>query len=274
MKRWLGLWLVVLVLGVSFGLWWGHKSSESHRPAPVAAKAAPAETVYVTNLAQRYISDAEIRRDIPGWEHSVNVDFARFWGTEQYRIKLIGRRQAPQGAISAVFQTKGPVQGALAYHWTERGNSPSITVYAGTGAYLGFSNSVAFDHELLEMAADRDTSFLNVGYPSGYYWLEHRNTSLKSQFNSAIGWVNEVADPVEDDSYLWHGVRLSDFVTPAWFNDGVGMRFDYLGLCQQPYWIRPGGYAIFLDPLGYQEILNFRRDHRSDSGFLKADPRG
>lgn len=250
----------------------------SGRPVRVVSVRVPAssseETVCVTNLAQQYISDATIRRDIPAWEQAANRDFASFWHTAHYRILFLGRRSAPHGCISAVFQAKGPVQGALAYHWTERNDLPSITVYAGTGDYYGFDNSVSFTHELFEMAADPVTSYLNVGYPSGYYWLEKRDTSVKAQFNGAIGWFSEVSDPVEADSYRIGGVAISDFVTPAWFNDGVGMRFDFMGLCQQPFWIRPGGYAQFLDPSGWQVVFNFRKGHPADAGFFRADPRG
>ena len=234
---------------------------------------AAAETVCITNLAPKFISDAEIRRDIPAWEHSVNVDFAGFWHTAHYRIVFLGRRPAPRGCISAVFQNRGPVQGALAYHWTERNDLPSITVYAGTGVYFGFSNSVSFDHELLEMAADPVTSYLNVGYPLDYVYLEKKDTSIQVSYNSAVGWMSEVADPVESDTYVWHGVKLSDFVTPAWFGDGVGARFDFLGLCQQPFWIRPGGYATWLATDGsWNQVLNFRKGHPADAGFSKLDP--
>ena len=45
------------------------------------------------------------------------------------------------------------------------------------------------------------------------------------------------------------------------------------GRCQQPLWIRPGGYAQYLDDTGWNVILNFRKGVASDSGFYKSDPR-
>jgi hypothetical protein len=237
------------------------------------------QVVYVTNLAQQYITDATIRNDIPAWQYAINTQFARYWHTTKYRIVFLGRKPAPSGAISAVFLSKGPVKGALAYHWTERGNAPSITVYAGTGDYYGFDSSVSFTHELEELAADPVTSFINQGYPSDYYWLESKSLGLREELNGAIGWFNEVSDPVEADSYNLPGadgkpVKISDFVTPAWFNDGVGSRYDFMGLCQQPFWIRPGGYAQYLDGSGWNLVENFRTGHPSDRGFSKADPKG
>lgn len=236
-----------------------------------------AQTLYITNLAPRFITDREIRRSIPAWQQAVNDDFARYWHTTRYRLVFLGRKPAPSGAMSAVFQNRGPIKGALAYHWTERGNAPSITVYAGTGAYYGFSNSVSFTHELFELAADPVTSFVNVGYPYDYYWVEKKDTSLQQEYSGAIGWFNEVSDPVESDSYTRPGldgrpVKISDFVTPAWFNDGVGGRFDFMGLCQQPIWIRPGGYAQFLAADGWHVIYNFRKGHPADRGFFLGDP--
>ena len=229
------------------------------------------EVIYIRNLAPQYISDQQILRDIPAWEHAVNVDFASYWHTAHYHLSFIGRAQAPVGSISAVFLNRGPVKGALAYHWLG-GNAPAITVYAGTGDYFGYSNSVSFTHELFELAADPVTSLMNVGYPAEYYWLEKPNTEIKSVYQfGVVGWFNEVADPVEADSYLIDGVKISDFITPAWFNDGVGTRYDYMGLCQQPFWIRPGGYAQFLDANGWEVVTNFRRAVESDAGFLKAE---
>jgi hypothetical protein len=262
---------VAFVLVVLAGLS-GFFIAPKHGRTLVVRDAAPAETVCVTNLAPQFISDATIKRDIPAWEHSVNVDFAAYWHTAHYRILFMGRKPAPQGCISAVFQAKGPVAGALAYHWTERNNLPSITVYAGTGDYYGFDNSVSFDHEMKELAADPVTSYLNVGYTLDTVWLEKRDTSIAATYNLALGWMSEVADPVEADTYTWRGVKLSDFVTPAWFGDGTGARFDFLGLCQQPLWLRPGGYATYLGPDGWHQVLNFRHGHPSDAGFSKEDP--
>lgn len=236
-----------------------------------------AQTLYIRNLS-RFISDREIRESIPVWQRAVNRDFAGFWQSTAYRLVFLGRKEAPEGAMTAVFVNKGPVKGALAFHSTD-GNAPAITVYAGTGAYYGYSNSVSFTHELFELAADPVTSYVNEGWPSDYFWIEKPSGKVLGGYQSAVfGWFNEVADPVEADSYIRTGlngrkVRVSDFVTPAWFNDGVGSRFDFMGLCRQPFWIRPGGYGQFLDAQGWHAIFNFREGVESDRGFYLADPR-
>lgn len=232
-----------------------------------------AQTIYVRNLAPQYISDAQIRHDIPAWEQAVNVDFAKYWNTTRYRIVFIGQQRAPVGEITATFVGKGPVKGALAYHWLD-GNAPSITVYAGTGDYYGYNNSVSFTHELFELAADPVTSLVNQGWPYDYYWLEKKNMTLQQQPQFGVyGWFNEVCDPVEADSYRINGVEISDFVGPAWFNDGVGQRYDFMGLAKQPFWIRPGGYAQMLTANGWEIVTNFRKGVASDRGFFLRDPK-
>lgn len=276
MPRWVQFLLIgwVGIIGVALAI---HFAPKPHSRIVVVSKMIDrtrAEPIYISNFAQRYISDKEIKKDIPSWEHAVNVDFASYWHTTQFKLIFIGKRRAPSGAISAEFVNKGPQKGALAYHWTERGNAPSITVYAGTGVYYGYSNSVSFTHELFELAADPVTSAVNEGYPVDYYWLETADLQVKFGLNDGLGWFQEVADPVESDSYFYHGVKISDFVTPAWFNDGVGGRFDFLGLCQQPLWIRPGGYAQYVSADGWHIITNFRKGVPTDRGFYVADPEG
>jgi hypothetical protein len=263
-----------VVIGVTAGLVARSTPPSSKNPTKTVSTYKGAEPVYIRNLAPRFISDQTIRNDIPAWESAINNDFAKYWHTTKYKLVFLGRKQAPTDGITTEFINKGPVKGALAYHWTERNNAPSITVYAGTGAYYGFSNSVSFTHELEELAADPVTSYLNVGYPSALYWIQKSNGKLTYNFDDAIGWFSEVSDPVEADSYTRPGadgtpVKISDFVTPAWFNDGVGSRFDFMGLTQQPFWIRPGGYAQYLSSEeGWQVIYNFRKHHPADAGFV------
>ena len=245
------------------------------RTKTVTVDHTKAEKIYITNLAPQYWSDKAIRKAIPAWEQALNVDFAKYWHTAHYKIIFNGRKPAPEGTISAVIQDKGPVDGALAYHWIERNGQPSITVYAGTGDYYGYNNSVSMTHELFELAADPLTSYASEGYPTLAYWIEKPDLSLEvAPQEGIISWFNEVADPVEADFYRINGVEISDFVTPAWFNDGIGTRFDFMGLCQQPFWVRPGGYAQYQDALGWHQVLNFRKGHVTDSGFSKLDPEG
>lgn len=265
--------VLVAILGVVLGLSpvIHHHSTRIVTGSKSTVSQRATQTVYIRNLAPRYISDREIERSIPSWEKAINVDFAKYWLTTQYKLVFIGKQQAPFGAIVATFVKNGPVRGALAYH-TVRNGAPAIIVYAGTGDYYGYDNSVSFTHELEELAADPVTANVIQGWPYDYIWQEEPNGSIKASFQVGIyGWFGEVSDPVESDYYLINGVRISDFITPAWFNAGGGARYDFMGLCQQPFWIRPGGYAQFLSSDGWQLIANWRKGHPTDRGFWLAD---
>lgn len=247
------------------------------RPAPHATRALQpvvGETVYIRNVARQYITDRQIADAIPAWQAAANVDFAGWWHTAHVRLIFIGRRAAPRGGVVATFVPKGDVKGALAYHTVDRG-APSITVYAGTGDYYGYSNSVSFTHELFELLADPEISIANQGWPYGTVTLLPSHEQLP-QTPGTI-WINEVSDPVEAYHYVrsgGHGAKvwISDFVTPNWFNDEVNGSYDFMQIVQQPFTIARGGYAQYWDAfLGWQAVLNFRHAGRDADGFFKGE---
>jgi hypothetical protein len=235
---WLPVALVLAYALVMWGTGFGTgRETATHR--------SNAETIYVRNLSPKYISDATIRRDIPAWERAVNHDFAPAWHSAQYRIVLA--KSIPAGAIGATFVDKGPVAGALAYHTVTSG-APQIVVYAGTAAYYGYDNSVSFTHELFELAADAPISVTNQGWPYDWIWIQHPDGYSRTEQAEGTVWAQEVCDPVEEQTYAIDGVRISDFVTPNWFNDEVAGPYDEMGAVQQPFTILTGGYAQYLDP--------------------------
>ena len=222
------------------------------------------ETIYIVNHAPGSISDRAIRHDIPAWEQAVNQDFAPVWHTAQVRLLLVSK--APAGALSALFEKSGPIQGALAFHEVSRGRS-AIVVYAGVGNFYGYSNSVSFTHELFELLADPSISITNQGYPYPYY------TVSQQQFPMMPGtiWANEVCDAVEAYAYRIHGVAISDFITPNWFNDHVQGGYDWLGVVQEPFTITRGGYSQFWDGSSWNVVENFRGAGRDAAGFYRGE---
>lgn len=226
-------------------------------------------TIYVQNLAPRYISDAEIHHDIPAWERAVNEQFAPLWHSEHYRI-MLRKGPAPKGSISARFVKRGPVKGALAYHTVTNG-VPQIVVYAGTDDYYGYSNSVSFTHELFELAADPTISVTNQGWPYDWVWLQTPQGLERQPQDEGTVWAQEVCDPVEALSYRINGVQISDFITPNWLNDEVSGAYDWMGAVQQPFTILAGGYAQYLTANGWQIIENFRHAARDANGYLLGE---
>lgn len=224
------------------------------------------ETIYIRNLAPRFISDRTIQRDIPAWQQAANTDFARYWGTPQVNLLFI-QGAAPKGAVVATFKGNGPIAGAVAFHGVF-GAEPGIVVYAAVADYYNFSNSLAFTHELFELLADDTVSQLNWGWPSEYVYLGHQPLALPP---NAIP-VNEVCDPVERLSYRLHGVTISDFVTKNWFNDQIkGEPFDFMGLVPQPLTITRGGYAEFEVNGQVTGVQFFQHAGADAAGFLKGE---
>lgn len=261
--------LAVLTAAVAVGVLAFAAGYDAHsNAAPAASPIVASETIYIRNEGQRYFPNRQIRRDILAWEEAANKYFAPVWHTPQVRIVLLRRKQeAPQGGIVATFQEKGPVYGALAYH-TDNAGVPGIVVYSGTGVYYGFSNSESFTHEMFELLADQFISEFNIGYEYPFYYLGDKAYSMPT----AAPWFNEVCDPVEKYGWKLHGVQISDFITPAWFNDSQGNEgFDYMGLVQHPFQVIRGGYAQFVIN-GQDNIVTDMRDAGPDAeGFLRGE---
>lgn len=266
-----------LALGLAFG------GSGSHT-APVARDNGPLETIYVRNLSPQFDSAKNIRHQIPAWEAAANGAFRTVYHTPRIRIVYLGKKRAPRRSIVALFVSKGPVQGALAYH-TQVDGEPQIVVYTGTGDYYGFNNSVSFTHELFEMLGDEHTAAINQGWPYPTITLDEGQFGRPITFQTPVGQllINELCDPVEAFSYPIHGVQISDWVTPNYFNDQQTMpagvpTYDYMGLVQQPLEVLRGGYqSLFVVdfPLsdgslvtGWVSVTNFRHAGRDAAGFL------
>ena len=268
--KWWGALILTGVIGVAaLGFAVGQGVSGSHKASARTrvVRSVPTETVYIRNAAPRYFSDKAIRRDIPAWTKAANRDFAPVWRTPHVRIVLLGRREAPRGGIVATFKQKGPISGALAFHGSHAG-VPYIVVYSGVTQYYGYSPSLAFTHELFEMLADHFVSGFNIGYLTQSYYVGTDAYPMPKW----APWFNEVCDPVEKYTYKRDGVRISDFITPNWFNDPVSKTgYDYLGLVQYPFQVLKGGYAQFVIDGSVTVVQDFKGAGRDADGYLKGE---
>jgi hypothetical protein len=115
------------------------------------------------------------------------------------------------------------------------GNQPTALVDPRS-ADIGEPWTVAASHEVFEMLVD-PWGNATTALPSGY------------------AWMTEVADPVQDYWAWVHGVPVSDFVFPAWFENTTGQQ-DWLSLLVDSgagtgtYEYSPSGYARYVDPYG------------------------
>ena len=257
-----GVGTVAVIGFIAFGIF-GISTTISPPPPPPTHH----EVIYIKNEAPRYMSNAQIERDIPAWEKAANQDFAPVWDTPQVSIKLLNG-PAPRDGIIATFQKSGNIPGALAYHTLSRG-VPSITVYTGVGDFFGYSNSVSFTHELFEVLGDPYIQAAAMGTATSFYIGQRPEF-----FPPGALFVQETADPVEAYQYQRDGAAISDFVTPNYFGAGVRGGLDFMGVLTHPFQIARGGYQIVWVNNQWQEIVNFRGySHRDPRGFLVGERR-
>lgn len=87
----------------------------------------------------------------------------------------------------------------------------------------------------------------------------------------------EVCDPCEseDRAYLVNGVKVSDFITPHYYdpNGASGVRYSFSGKVQAPHTVLEGGYVSFGNPGDnhwYQIIVRNNQRQARDLGVLNG----
>lgn len=117
--------------------------------------------------------------------------------------------------------------GAGGYHDVMTpGGQPLGKVFAKTVEQAGMLLSVTISHELCEMGPDPEIN---------------RTIAYRTQ-----RYAVEICDPVEADAYSYDidGVRVSDFVLPAYYGyASKHARYDYCGKVAAPRTLLHGGYV-------------------------------
>ena len=174
------------------------------------------------------------------------------WGVE---AKMQWSAGPVKGAMNLVITDDTDVEGAIAYHDFDPTTSP--TPYGEIGIIQSYENAtgdlgVPFSHELGEMLVDPGVN-LWAGYSGD--WTE--DSRLR---------ILEIADPVERTYFLIDGIRVSNFVYPAYFEPWRDGQLDYLKLLTEPNQILPGGYQFVRDRENGTQIVN--RGSYLDDGRL------
>ncbi len=112
--------------------------------------------------------------------------------------------------------------------------------FVGTDKIDGISWSATTSHELLEMLVDP--------------WI---NLTVFDQRTNTRGriYAYEICDAPEDDlyGYMIGNIKVSDFVTPAWFEGWRAPHstmFDFKSHITQPFQLLSGGYIGYFDASG------------------------
>ncbi|MEX8521049.1 MAG: hypothetical protein AB3X44_21300 [Leptothrix sp. (in: b-proteobacteria)] len=179
------------------------------------------------------ISDYEVQDMLPAFSQQWNQDLSPVWGLEAATFEFVpANTPATPGTWWLVFLDQSDHARALAYHDLTNDKQPLAKVFVKSLREANELVSVGATHELCEMGVDP--------------WL----TGAYQDANG-VYWAAEICDPVQGDQYgyLIDLVRVSDFVTPAWFglNGGQGA-VDLKGHATLPFEVLSGGYIQKLDP--------------------------
>lgn len=201
---------------------------------------------------------------------SLGVDFAKLivamqeyvdryvapvWGTPARLVKSRGFRK---GFWGMVFYDDADAEDAdlLGYHDVTPDGLPLSRVFVRTTLADGELVSVTASHELVEMLVD----------PAMNLWATGPDPKAV--------YAYETADPVEESSFAVHGIPMSNFVYPSYFEEfhkPGSVRFDHLGKLRRPFQVLRGGYQTV-----------FKHGHSADhygskakmKRFKKEDRRG
>ncbi len=195
--------------------------------------------IAITN-ASTCLSDAQVQSIIPSLQRQVTQDFNSYWDLDCSLAFLPKQETLPSGWWQIVLTDTPDQAAALGYHEMTSTGVPLGKVFAGLDIDSGSSWTVTLSHELLEMLGDP--------------WINWCAESPDGRL-----FALEVCDPVEADDlgYEIGGVRLSDFITPAWFEPTQADRVDFMKRISRQLELAPGGYISILDPgKGWTQLLS------------------
>ena len=175
--------------------------------------------------------------------YQIKNQFVPAWGMPATLVyqKADGPASDPQTEDRAVLYVvrEADIEGALGYHAANNGGTPYGFVFLDIAEQIGEPWTVTLSHEALELIADPLTNLLAAGphprYPSRlvFHWLE-------------------MANAVQDSTYLINGVAVSDFVLPHYFTVDEEPKRPNRYLSTAPnlpsFGVAAGGYVGFYDP--------------------------
>jgi hypothetical protein len=183
----------------------------------------------------------------------IDDDIVPVWGTPAKLVKSTG---FIPGHWAMVFLDNADQPGALAYHDLTPDGLPESKVFVQTTIQNHDLVSVSASHELVEMLVDPAINLLSSGP------------------DPKVVYAYESADPVEELSFPVHGIAMTDFVYPAYFENfhkKGSVQFDRLKKVSSPFQILSGGYQIIFKNGKWTQIFGSEAKKKR---FLREDRRG
>jgi hypothetical protein len=198
-------------------------------------------SIQVQNIST-VMADDRVEAVLNAVTAQVAEDVAPVWGNQSVVFSLIPKdAKFSPGRWRFVVADSSDQAGAAGYHQTNSGE-PIGYAFAKTTIDAGMNPSVTISHEILEMIGDALIDQANQ-------W---------SDLPNALFLAQELCDPVEDDSLAYDkaGVKVSDFVTPAYFIPQSDGPWDFRNSLRSPNTLAVGGYQLTWDPTnGWQQKL-------------------
>lgn len=210
--------------------------------------------IYVRNETEGFMKDDEITSLIPAVQRQVTEHFEPVWGIGARLVFARGR--VPRDAYQIVVYEQAKEEADkefIGYHFSPEGY-PVAGIFAREDMNTDGTISDTLSHEVMEMLVD----------PA---------CNLYARRSSAVGrperiYFYEVCDAVQCVQYKIDGVKVCNFVYPAWFEDNWepnSRRFDHRHCLDSPFQILPGCYA---------EVFEAKRGAITIWGSNKRQKRG
>jgi hypothetical protein len=198
------------------------------------------------------LTDAEVQAVVAPLQKQIDRDFLPAWhahGVEPVKVSFATIKDIPSLPPDCwpIFLNKHSLdEGALGWHDDDAMQNIHVysRVFVGDCIRYGLNWQVTVSHEALEILLDPDIRRV-FGIRSGLY--------------AAV----EACDAVESDdlAYDIDGVKVSDFVLPAYFSHSATGPFDHGGHLHAPCpALTPGGYMSLRDLSGWHQVFADKAD--------------
>lgn len=188
--------------------------------------------IALVNRSSAHISAAVLDAAAHALQTQVDRDFGPVWGVRAQVVSFHAHEQPPAGYWPISLLDSLPDPRELGVHLDDH-HRPYANVRAGHGW------TITASHELAEMLAD----------PYGHRFVRAPDIDPDSDAH-LVEYLVEVGDPCEIYAYSIGGVKVSDFVTPEYYNADAapGTSFDFLGRLTAPLEVPRGCYLSWIDP--------------------------
>lgn len=168
------------------------------------------------------ISAELLERTRKALQTQVSEDYVPYW-FDDATVEISKERKT--GVWPIYIQNTIDQSGVNGYHWYDTISPYGKVLYNNDWQYT-------LSHELLEILRNPYAN-RRKGYDEVYF-------------------VEEVADATNGRGYEIYGVKLSNFITPNYWDltKTAGVKYDFLGLLTEPRQLADNGYMSFADNLG------------------------